>query len=127
VTPRRPLVGPRILAGIVAVTVALTLGGPTLGREGGALGAVAWLAAAIGWVAIVLAAVRLPRGWIAATLLVGGVGLAMLGDRLLELLALQPAGADVGGALGHAQLTAGTGLILLVAGAALLVFESARA
>jgi hypothetical protein len=66
-------------------------------------------------------------GWIAATLLVGGVGLAMLGDRLLELLALQPAGADVDGALGHAQITAGAGLILLVAGAALLVFETARA
>ena len=74
-----------------------------------------------------LAAARLRRGWLAATLLVGGVGLAMLGDRLLELLALQPAGADVGGALGHAQLTAGAGLVLLVAGAALLAFETARA
>jgi hypothetical protein len=127
VPPPRPLVGPRLLAGVVAVTLALTLGGPALAREGGALGGVAWLAAAIGWVAIGLAAARVRRGWLAATLLVGGAGLAMLGDRLLELLALQPSGAEVGGALGQAQLTAGAGLVMLVAGAALLLFETARA
>jgi hypothetical protein len=119
-------VGPRLLAGIVAVTVALTIAGPTLGREAGALGAVAWLAAAIGWAATMLAAARLPRGWLAATLLIGGVGLAMLGDRLLEILALQPSGAEVGSALGQAQLTAAAGVVLLVGGAALLVFETAR-
>lgn len=123
----RPLVGPRLIAGILAVTAALTLGGPALAQGGGALAGVTWLAAAIGWVAIVLAAARLRRGWLGATLLVGGVGLAMLGDRLLELLALQPSGVEVGGALGRAQLTAGAGVLLTLAGAALMVFETARA
>jgi hypothetical protein len=123
----RPLVGPRLMAGVLAITAALTLGGPTLGRDGSALALVAWLAAAIGWVAVLLAAARLPRGWLGATLVVGGVGLAMLGDRLLELLALQPAGLETGGVLGRAQLTAGAGVVLLVAGAALMVFDAARA
>jgi hypothetical protein len=112
---------------LVAVTAALTLGGPALWRGAGALAGVAWLAAAIGWVAIVLAAARLRRGWLGASLLVGGAGLAMLGDRLLELLALQPSGLEIGGALGRAQLTAGAGVVMLVGGAALMVFETARA
>jgi hypothetical protein len=123
----RPLVGPRLMAAVLAITAALTLGGPALGRVGGPLAMVAWLAAAIGWAAVGLAAARLPRGWLGATLLVSGIGLAMLGDRLLDLLALQPAGLETGGALGRAQLTAAAGLILLVAGAALMVFDTARA
>jgi hypothetical protein len=60
----RPLVGPRQMAAVLAITAALTLGRPALGRVGGPLAMVAWLAAA-----------RLPRGWLGATLLAAGAAL----------------------------------------------------